>query len=195
MCGQFTVFKTIDDLAKKTGTVYDGFEFVKRRGTTGFTIRNTSTKEKVEVEYEEIWGFSYKDRFYRVMHKGKYLSKAPDQLPVLLYLQNDAFFWLTDWYLDGITYAEKTGLHANQVTMHPYLIGFITATVDGDAMLMSTSAGYYKESNESAKAFFTDHPELKWLQECVESDEKHLYGYHYGKVKRCMNEHEPTGGE
>lgn len=194
MQGQFTVYKTVDDLLNNTGTAYDGYEFVKKKGRNGFTIRNTSTKEKVEVDYEGIWGFSYKDRLYRVMQRGKYLSKGPEQLPALLYLHNGAFFWLIDWYMDGIAWAEKTGYNKNKVTVLSHLPGYITATIDGDAMVMSNGALNSKESKESAKAFFVDHPELSWLQECVENGEKHLYGYDYQKVERCMSEHEETDG-
>jgi hypothetical protein len=192
MKGQFTVYRSFDDVANGTGTVYDGHEFVKGSGKSGFTIRNTSTKEKVEVDFEHVWGFSYKDRFYRIIRYGKYLSKGPKHVAALLYHQSGAFYWLTDWWLEGITNAETTNKRKDQLTILPDAPGYLSATMDGEAMLMSTTYAGGHESYKGGQVFFADHPELDWIDKCGRSGKS---GYDYNLIGICMDRQLPEGGK
>lgn len=183
---QFEVFKTIDDLVNETPIPYEGFDYHKSKGSSDMEIilRKEGSKEERVIDCTTIWGFAYKGELFRVMRHGKFYEKgALENFPVKLVLFNGAFYWENGNFL----YALKNGL--NTAELNPSYTGFVSATVDGDAFLVTGLMKGPGWVDDNGDLFFAQNPELKWLQDCVR--EKQKRGYLHENITTCIKAH-PT---
>ena len=94
---QFEVYKTVDDLLNKTPQTVPGFDVDSQKGkkrNSKIELKNDATKEKVEIDCADVWGFSYKDQLFRIVKHGKYYNSpnTPQNMPVELLRYKDGIF-------------------------------------------------------------------------------------------------------
>jgi len=180
---QVEVYRTIEDLANGTAAAYPEHEFHKRKGKKPVTLifRHKATKEELTIDCASVWGFAYKGQLFRVMRPGKYLPDGMSHIPVILSQHNGAFYWLNGQFLHALTQGRQSAELNGSYT------GFISSTVDGDAMLvtgLSKGPGWVKKNGDQ---FFRDHPELAWLEAC--SKERIKKGYLHAIIEPCIQRH------
>ncbi|MCB9224158.1 MAG: hypothetical protein H6582_08290 [Crocinitomicaceae bacterium] len=62
---ELITYKTADDYKNNKGTVYEEYVSNSYAGSN-YTLKLTQNGETVKVKCEEIWGFTYKEAFFRV---------------------------------------------------------------------------------------------------------------------------------
>jgi hypothetical protein len=181
---QVEVFRTVEDLVNGTAVTYPEHEFHKRKGKKPVTLifRHKATKEELTIDCASVWGFAYKGQLFRVMRPGKYLPDGMSHIPVILSKHNGAFYWLNGQFLQALTQGRQSAELNGSYT------GFISSTVDGDAMVvtgLSKGPGWVKKNGDQ---FFKDHPELGWLEDCSKRQIKK--GYLHSIMEGCIDFHE-----
>jgi len=73
---QLLVYKTYDDLVNKTPKTYERAEFKKSKGDeNAVLIFDRDSKDEIELECADIWGFKYKEATFRITKDSPYFVK------------------------------------------------------------------------------------------------------------------------
>ena len=73
---QLLVYKTYDGLVSKTPKTYERAEFKKSKGDeNAVLIFDRGSKDEMELECADIWGFKYKDATFRISKDSPYFVK------------------------------------------------------------------------------------------------------------------------
>lgn len=180
----------MEDLVNNTPKSYEGFDFHSQKGKAKdivITLKNKNNGNKVDVECSSIWGFRYKDRFFRVVKNGPYWTGDFQNFYVLFDGGKDLFMWSRgERMLEDIKKGRTKSLTNMNIT------SFATASLDGEflALLNSNIGGKWgKFFREAGKQFFTDNPELSWLQECAQKNRSFDDGmYTYWSIQNCLTQ-------
>ncbi len=120
----------------------------------------------------------FKGELFRVMKRGRYYAEPRNNFPVILAGSDGSVcYWLNGEFLKELKRDQS------MAPVDQKLPAFISYKVDGDAAPLPNGGGP-SWMEEAGDAFFRDHGELHWMQECVRQERKK--GYPYGTVKRCI---------
>jgi hypothetical protein len=167
--GQFLVFRTVEDFINETPEVYEGYEFFSQKGKWSdivITIINESTKHQLSLDCSSMWGFIYKENLFRIVRNEPYRVGAKDDNFYVLHKKGKApCTWIRG---ERILEDLKKGLtNTFSDAAIPY---YISATLTGGILsLPQTNFGGKtgKDFRSNGAKFFSDNPQLAWLDECA----------------------------
>src|SRR5688500_18584764 len=130
---QLKVYNTYEDLVNEQPSEEIEERFVyKEEDENILTLIDKKTKEKRQVDYTKIWGFTYKDSLFRIWRHGQYCDFGPENYPIMLaHEKNGAFYWLHGDIVYTLSQDSK------QWELHPSSTGFVTASLDGDGFMVT----------------------------------------------------------
>jgi hypothetical protein len=145
---QFVAYKSYEDYTKGKGTNYE--DYLNYRGTEQVTLILKQGNEKVKLDCEDIWGFTYKDKLFRVTQD--------EAIPVCL-LNNGKI----SYYEMGIVYLEAMKKEPGSVELQN-MADYFFFSVDLKSEIIDLPI---LTNKKSFKEFKSAHPEYKSLFDCI----------------------------
>lgn len=147
---QFVVYKSYEDYTEEKGTSYE--DYLDYRGMEKVTLILKQGNEKVKLDCEDFWGFTYKDKLFRVT--------KDEAIPVCL-LNNGKIYY----YENGIVYLEALKKNPGSVELQN-MADYFFFSVDLKSDIIDLPILL---SKKPFKEFKSAHPEYNSLFDCIAS--------------------------
>lgn len=192
---QVHVYKTVEDLINNTPKVYEHYEFAGQSGKykdVVLSFKDRRAKDKVALECTEMWGFSYKDKLFRVVKPNQYYDKKYVNFPVLLSTGTEGGPHL--WVVGNALVAQVHKDH-ELIQLNPYYTSFVSANFISDLILApidDLGDAQTKKIMAATRKFVEDNPQLQWFHDCMaeqteEARERKKDVLRYHLVRNCIS--------
>lgn len=165
---QITVYRTYEDFQNKSGEKYDDYHsYSHSLGSVKLTFKKAGKKFKIRCR--DIWGFSYKDAFFRIDKKYNQPTRVLS-IGKIIYYEN------------GVAHLSmvKNNNESGQFTIGYFC--YVSKSITSE--LIPMPGQLISDARKKIKKFKEKNPEYKELFDCIEKN------YNYLNVRPCIEEFE-----
>jgi hypothetical protein len=165
---QITVYRTYEDFKNKNGEKYDDYHgYSHSMGRVKLTFKKDG--KKIKIHCRDMWGFSYKDAFFRIDKKYNQPTRVIS-IGKIIYYEN------------GIAHLSMI---RNNTKSGEFSIGYycyVSKNINSE--LIPMPGLLISDARKKIKKFKEENPEYKELFDCIEKN------YNYLNVRPCVTEFE-----
>lgn len=167
---QVVVYRTFEDFQNEIGEEYDDYH------SCSHTMGNVKLKfkkggKKIKIHCKDLWGFTYKDAFFRIHKK----HSKPTRLISLGKIA---------YYENGVAHLTMIKNNKDSGSFSIGYFCYLSKNIGSELIPMPTNL--ISDVKKDIKNFKEKHPEYKDLFDCIEKD------YHYLNVRPCIKEFEKS---